>query len=194
VPEPFRPNQAKVLALPKTRRLSWSAMVLESGHTIVLALWIGSLVGVASLAVPSLLDAVPDPEDAARACLVLLGRISVLGVGAGSFLLLSTMLMYLLSLRRTRTLAIQGAMILCMTLLAVGLQVWLAPKMFTVLRNAPDLLSEATNQALLRNFRAQFGVYLGLLLFQALIGAALLLTGVRRWYRYVRLCPETGDS
>lgn len=187
MPEALRPTPGKVLSLPKTRRISWSAMVLESGHQIILALWIGSLVAIVSLGVPGLLDFVPDPNEAARASLILLGRLGVLGVGAGSYLLLTTLLMYLLSLRRTRTLIFQAGLILVMTAIAVALQVWLAPRLFGMIRLNPTLLSGGGEEALLRSFRTLFGVYLGALLVQAVIGTALLLTGVRRWYRYVRL-------
>ena len=81
--ERTHPVVGKVLAFPRTRRLSWTALALEFGHQLVLALWIGTLVAVASLAVPALLEASQDTQLGARVILDLLTRVSFLGCGAG---------------------------------------------------------------------------------------------------------------
>jgi hypothetical protein len=162
-------------------------MLLESSHQIVLAIWIGSLVGIASLAVPTLLDAVGDSTLAVRVALDLLGRLSFLGCGAGGFLLLTTMLMYLLNLRGARAAVGQAALILAMALLATGLQIWFAPRLSALLRQNPSLFAPNAAAPELARFRALFALYLGLILTQALCGAALLLMGVRRWYRYITI-------
>jgi hypothetical protein len=180
-----RPFLGKVLALPRTRRLSLTAMTLEASHQIVLALWIGSLVAVSSLAVPSLLDAVSDPALAARASLDLLAKLSFLGCGAGSFLLLTTLLMHLLSLRGRAGAMLQAGLIVAMSAVAVGLQLGLTPEMDRLLRTAPALFQDPAAAGSLARFRLLFGVHLGLLLVQAGIGMGLLIMGVRRWYAYV---------
>jgi hypothetical protein len=187
-----QPTAGKVLALPPVRRLSLTAMTVEFSHQLVLALWIGSLVAIASLAIPSLLDAEAGSQPV-RTALDLLGRLSLVGCGAGSFLLLTTMLMHLLSLRGPRTVLLQIGLLLVMTLAAVALQVWLAPTLATILRTTPDLLEGEVVTPQLVRFRGLFGLYLGCLLGQAALGSVLLLTGVRRWYRYIRissLAPE----
>jgi hypothetical protein len=183
-----RPSPGKILPLPRTRRLSLTAMALEAGHQIVLALWIGALVAISSLAVPCLLDAVSDPVLASRAALDLLSKISFLGCGAGSFLLLTTLLMHLLNLRSTRCALAQAGLILAMALVATAVQVYLAPEMSRCLRTHPDLFQQAGQDA--EHFRFLFGVHLALLLLQALFGITLLLMGVRRWYAYVTERPE----
>jgi hypothetical protein len=192
VPEPFHPIPGKILTLPRTRRISLTAMALEFSHQLVLALWIGSLVATTSLAVPALLDTVPDPGPAARACLDLMGRLGLIGLGAGSYLLLTTSLMYFLSLRQIRTLALQAAFLLSMSMVTVATQVWLAPHLFGLLRANPDLLTGGSAGADLSHFRTLFGSYLGCLLLQATLGAVLMLAGVRRWYHYGQVSSSTG--
>jgi len=167
-------------------------MALEASQQIALALWIGTLVASASLAVPSILDAVSDPVEASRSALDLLARVSFLGCGAGSFLLLTTFLMHLLGLRSLRAALVQAALILIMAIAATALQVWLAPEMGKLLRATPELFQGEAGAALQR-FRRLFGVYLGVLLLQALLGVVLLLSGVRRWYTYTFERPEQPD-
>jgi hypothetical protein len=190
LPQAQHPAPAKVVPLPRTRHLSWTAMLLESSHQIVLAIWIGSLVGIASLAIPTLIDGLGDHTQAVRVALELLSRLSFLGCGAGGFLLLTSMLMYLLSLRSARAATGQAAVILVMTVVAIGLEVWLAPAVSGLLRRNPDLLGGGPE---LSRFRSLLGLHLGLLIVQALLGSALLLMGVRRWYRYVTVHSRRRD-
>ncbi len=190
MPQPQKPSPGKVIPLPRTRVLSWSAMLVESSQQLVLAVWIGSLTAVAALAVPTLLTNPRDPAEAVRIALDLLGKIGFLGCGAGSFLILITLLMYQLAMRSVRGTLAQLAMLLVMTGIAVGLQVWLAPAISTLVRSLPDLFSAEHPPAEAARFRTLFGAYLALLVGQALVGSGLLLTGVRRWYRYL----ATGTS
>jgi hypothetical protein len=158
-------------------------MVLEFSHQCVLSIWIGTLVAIASLAVPSLIDSMADPLHGARIILDLLARVSFLGCGAGSFLLLTTLLMHLLSIRGARGALVQAALILGMTLIATALQVWLAPAVSGLLRSHTDLFTAGPSAELTR-FRSLLTLYLVLQLLQALLGIAQLLLGIRRWYRY----------
>lgn len=182
--EVSRPDPCKVIPLPRTRRLSLTAMVLEAAHQVLLSLWTGALVFAASLAVPAILAGVPDAGQAVRLSLEMLGRLGLLGCGAGSLLLLTTLLMHLLTLRDPRTILGQVVLILAMTAVATGQQVFLAPRAWELLRAAPDL-AMASAPAELRQLRSLLGTYLALLLGQAMLGLALMLAGLRRWYRYV---------
>jgi hypothetical protein len=182
--EAIRPEPQKVIPLPRTRRLSWSAMLLEAAHQVVLSLWTGSLVFTASLAVPMVLAGIGDANQAVHLSLEILGRLGLIGCGAGSLLLLTTLLMHLLALRDPRTILGQAIVLLVMTGVATGQQVFLAPRAWELLRAAPDLSPEAAGVELAQ-IRSLLAVYLELLLAQAFLGLALMLGGLRRWYRYI---------
>lgn len=182
-----------MVSFPRARRLSWAALALEFSHQLVLALWIGALVAIASLAVPSLLDATDDPRAGAHAVLDLLARTSFLGCGAGCFLLLTTFLMHLLSIRSLRATVVQASLILGMTGLATVAQLWLAPSLSTLLRNQPDLFQGASPTPGLIRFRSLLTLHVEIFLGQALLGASQILLGVRRWYRYIGVRPARED-
>jgi hypothetical protein len=184
--EASRPDPQKVISLPRTRRISWSAMVLEATHQIILSLWTGSVAFAASLAVPILFAGLADAGQAVRLSLEMLGRLGLLGCGAGSLLLLTTLLMHLLTLRDPRTILGSVVFILAMTAISTGQQVLLAPRAWELLRAAPELTSSAAPSELAQ-LRSLFGTYLALLLAQSLLGLALMLAGLRRWYRYVKV-------
>jgi len=173
----------KIIPLPRTRRLSWTSVALEYCHQLVLALWCGALVAASSLAIPALLEGIPDPVEASRASLRLLARLDVLGCGAGSFLLLTTFLMYFLAMRGARASLLQAGLILGMTLLSVASQLAIAPALTGILRDQPEIFTDplALKAA---GFRRLFQVNLAIVLTQGLLGATLILLGVRRWYRY----------
>jgi hypothetical protein len=192
VAESTQPDPRKVIPLPRTRHLAWSAMVLEAAHQVLLSLWVGSLVFTASLVVPTLLGALPDAALAVNLSLEILGRLGLLGCGVGSMLLLTTLLMHLLTLREPRVIIGQVVLILSMTALAVGQQIILAPRAWELLRAAPELAAEST-PAELAGLRTLLGIYLALMLGQALLGLALMLAGLRRWYRYTRVASSRDD-
>jgi hypothetical protein len=183
-----------VLSLPRTRRLSWAAMAIETTHQIVLALWTGGVILIATLVVPSLLSGLEEPEAAARLSLGLLDRIGLLGCGAGSFLLLTTLLMHLLTLRNRAIIVSQLVLVLALTAIPTILQAVAAPRMFDLLRTSPGLFTSPESEAALREFRRLLGLYLAMLLAQGGIGIALMIGGIRRWYRYVppRDDPDAG--
>jgi hypothetical protein len=168
-------------------------MVTETGHQLVLALWTGGLLFTASIVVPTLLSGLEDAEAAARLSLGLLDRIGLLGCGAGSFLLLTTFLMHLLALRTRAFLISQFALVLLLTGIATALQAGVAPRLFDLLRTEPGLFLPGAEPAALSRFRDLFALYLALVLAQAAVGAALMLGGIRRWYRYVPVRPRPED-
>jgi hypothetical protein len=190
--EAMRPDPQKVIPLPRTRRISWSAMVLEATHQVVLALWTGALAFAASLAVPMLIAGLADAREAVRLSLEMLGRLGLLGCGAGSLLLLTTLLMHLLTLRDPRTILGSVVLILIMTAISTGQQVLLAPRAWELLRAAPELTATAAPSELAR-LRSLFGTYLALVLAQVLLGLMLMLAGLRRWYRYIKVPTNQPD-
>ncbi|MCA9727063.1 MAG: DUF4149 domain-containing protein [Candidatus Eisenbacteria bacterium] len=177
-------HPAKVVPLPETRRVSWVPVALEFTHQLVVACWTGSLVGLSFVVVPGLYGTLRDPNEAAWSCLDLIMRLDFIAGGAGAFLLLTTLLMYLLALRTSRATLTQTGVLMAMTAAAVANHVLVAPKMAALLRTAPDLLT-GTDLVTRGRFDDLSRMGMGLLAFQIVLGASLLFLGVRRWYRYV---------
>jgi putative copper export protein len=182
-------HAAKVVSLPQTRRLSWASVSLEYSHQLVLALWVGALATVGFLATPSLYGSLRDPTEAAWASLDLSMRLNFLAGGAGAFLLLTTLLMYLLALRTSAATFLQMGLLLGMTLAAVVNHVAVAPKMAELLRANPDLMTQVPRSAEVGRYGGLSQISAALLGVQMLLGASLLFLGVRRWYRYVQPQP-----
>ncbi len=185
----------KVVAMPRVRKTSLSLTLLEFTHTLILMLWVGSLAGFALVVIPVLFTSLPTQELAARATLAILERTAFLGCGAGAFLLLTTLLMHLLSLRATRATLTQMLLLLAMTGAAVGSQITLTPKLSALMAGLPaplDALAPADPS------RVAFGrlqmTALSLLLFQILAGIGVLVFAVRRWYRYLPVRRDPGAA
>ena len=176
---------AKVVRLPRTRRLSWAWVLLEYAHQLVLALWIGGLGAAGLLAGPTIFAAVVEPLEAANASLDLTLKVSFIGAGAGGFLLLTTLLMHLMELRGLRATLLQTAFLLGMTLAAVVVYVGVAPPLRDLLQQNPELLLSQRPADLFARYVALHHAMDLLVLAQIAAGALLLLLGVRRWYRYV---------
>jgi len=186
VSEPIRKvSTIKVLSLPRTRRLAVASVLVECSSQLFLALWVGALAATSLLAWPSLFHALDDPFQAARAALELEGRIAFLGAGAGAFLLLSTLLMHLLALRGTRATLLQTGFLLAMTFASIGVYLGLVPPMQDLLQETPGLFSDPAAGAELARFERLRQITTGIVASQLALGATLLMTGVRRWYRYV---------
>jgi hypothetical protein len=100
--------------------------------------------------------------------------------------------MHLLTLRDTRTILGSVVLILVMTAISTGQQVFLAPRAWELLRAAPELTATAAPLELAR-LRSLLGTYLALLLVQALFGLTLMLAGLRRWYRYIKVPTNQPD-
>lgn len=183
-----QPSPSKVVSLPQTRKISWISVGLEYTHVLVLALWLGGQAFSAFFVGPSLYRSLQDPNAAAWSNLDLQMNLHFLAGGAGAFLLLTTLLMYLLALRSPRSTMIQTALLLGMTVSAVANHVVVAPQMAELLRSAPDLLSQTANPEFAR-YEGLGRISAGLLGVQLILGSLLLFFGVRRWYRYVD--PET---
>lgn len=179
-----RRAQARFIMLPETRRVSWVPVVLEFTHQFTVACWIGGLVTIAGLVVPGLAGTLRDRNEVAWASLDLVMRMDFVAGGAGAFLLLTTLLMYLLALRTSRATLTQTGLLLGMTLAAVSNHVWVAPGMARLLKTVPDLLTGIDVVARDEFYRLT-RVAVFLFSFQIALGASLLFLGVRRWYRYV---------
>jgi len=175
-----------ILTLPKMRKTSLSLTLVEVAHSIVLMLWVGSLAGFALVVIPSLPSSLPTQELAVQATLAILERTAFLGCGAGAFLLLTTLLMHLLSLRRTRAVLTQMSLILLMAISSVLSQVLLAPRVNGLLKQLRVPLAGlgSSDPTHLELARLQ-GIEMTILLFQIVAGVVVVLFAVRRWYRYV---------
>lgn len=181
----------KVIPFPQVRKASLSLTLLEFAHTLVLMLWVGSLAGFALVVVPVLLTSLPTRELASQTILAILERSAFLGCGAGAFLLLTTLLMHLTSLRHTRATLVQMVLILVMTGSAVISQLTLTPRihlLFGGLGSPFDALPPGDPA------RGEFGrlhtIAIAILLVQVAAGVGVLLFAVRRWYRYLPLRRE----
>lgn len=190
--------ESKVIALPRVRKTSLSLTFLEFSHALVLMLWVGSLAGFALVVIPTLMTALPTRELAITTMLEIIGRSAILGCGAGAFLLLTTLLMHIFSLRATQSTLTQMMLLLVMTASAIASQILVAPKLQRLVAQLPGPLDSLApdDPARLLLGRAQTTEML-LLLVQIVAGTVVMLFAVRRWYRYlperrVRL-PEPGS-
>ncbi|MBD3163466.1 MAG: DUF4149 domain-containing protein [Candidatus Eisenbacteria bacterium] len=179
-------RRGRVLAFPQVRKSSPGLTFLEFSHALVLMIWVGSLAGFALVVIPSLFTTLPSRELAARATLEILERGAFLGCGAGAFLLLTTLLMHLLSMRATRAVLAQVGLILLMTGASLSSQILLSPKLRGLLRDLPGPMETlpADHPSLAAIGRLQ-QVELALLLLQIVAGVAILAFVVRRWYRFL---------
>lgn len=180
----------KVVVLPQVRRTSLALTLLEFAHSLVLMLWVGSLAGFCLIAVPVLSSSLPSKDLAARAILAILERTAFLGCGAGAFLLLTTLLMHVASLRRMRATIVQMLLLLGMTAAAVVSQIALTPRIQSLLADLRRGDLAIGSAALDGAFRTLLATTLWLLSLQIAAGIGVLLFAVRRWYRYL---PSRGD-
>jgi hypothetical protein len=179
-------SAAKVLALPRLRKTHLSLTLIEFAHALILMFWVGSLVGFAAVVIPALMSSLPSRELAAHAILAIFEQTAFLGCGAGAFLLLTTLLMHLFSLRAVRTTLLQVMLLLVMTSAAVASQLLLAPKLNGLIRTlqAPlDTLpvTDPTRITFARLITASTAA----LAVQITAGTGVLFFVVRRWYRYL---------
>jgi hypothetical protein len=143
----------------------------------------GGILVMAMLVTPQLRTVIDDPRDAAWAGLDLSMQANFISAGAGSFLLLVALVMYLLALRTQKATLVQISLLLVMTSAAVVSHVLVGPRIAEILRSHPDLgLIEAATRSRL-DLLGSWNVALAGLQFT--FGAAALAPGVRRWYRYV---------
>jgi hypothetical protein len=182
----------KVIPMPQVRKASLSLTLLEFAHTLVLMLWVGSLAGFALVVVPVLFSSLPSRELASKTVLAILERSAFLGCGAGAFLLLTTLLMHVTSLRQTRATLVQMVLLLVMTGTAVVSQLTLTPRINTLLGGlAAPLESLSQGDPARGEFARLHSIAIAVLLVQVAAGVGVLLFAVRRWYRYLPLRRET---
>jgi hypothetical protein len=188
----------KVIALPRVRKTSLSLTLLEFSHALVLMLWVGSLAGFALVVIPTLMTALPTRELALTTMLEIIGRSAILGCGAGAFLLLTTLLMHIFSLRATQSTLTQMMLLLVMTASAIASQILVAPKLQRLVAALPAPLSALApdDPTLVLLAKAQT-TEMVLLLVQIVAGTVVMLFAVRRWYRYLperrATLPEPGS-
>lgn len=182
----------KVIPMPQVRKASLSLTLLEFAHTLVLMLWVGSLAGFALVVVPVLFSSLPSRELASRAVLAILERSAFLGCGAGAFLLLTTLLMHLTSLRQTRATVVQMVLLLAMTGTAVISQLTLTPRIHALLGGLPGTLDSLPAEDPARaEFARLHATAMLILLLQVGAGVGVLFFAIRRWYRYLPMRRES---
>lgn len=188
-------RSGRIIPFPAVRRPSLGLTLLEFAHILVLMLWVGTLAGLSLVVTPVLFAQIPDREAAVRAILAILEQTAFLGCGAGAFLLLTTLLMHLLSLRRAPASLAQMILILVMTTLAVGSQLLLHPKLNGILRGLEfPLASLPPDDPIRKEFGRFFDAAIGTVLLQIAAGVGVLFFAVRRWYRYLPVRRETASS
>jgi len=179
------PTAKKLISLPETRKPSWVPIALEYAHQLVVACWVGGIFVLGFLVTPNVYRFLQNKNEAAWVSLDLTMQFNFISAGAGSFLLLITLVMYLLALRGHNTTLLQMGLLLGMTAAAVANHVWIAPQLSDILRQTPNILTDATLLAELERFDHLTRISLLLQGIQAALGAGLLFLGVRKWYRYV---------
>lgn len=175
----------RLFSLPETRKLSWIPIALECAHQLVLACWVGGITVLGFMVTPNLYRLLEDAGEAAWVSLDLTMQLNFISAGAGSFLLLITLVMYLLTLRGHRTILVQMVLLLGMTSAAVANHVWIAPQLSEILRQTPNIFTDATLLFELEQFDRFTQISLVLQGVQVALGSGLLFLGVRKWYRYI---------
>lgn len=177
---------AKVLALPRLRKTHLTLTLIEFSHALVLMLWVGSLAGFAAVVVPTLMSNLPSREMATNAILAIFEQNAFLGCGAGAFLLLTTLLMHMFSLRPVHATISQMILLLVMTTSAISSQLFLAPKLTELLKTLQAPLdSLAANDPTRLAFGRLLAISMGVLVVQIAAGMGVVFFVVRRWYRYL---------
>jgi hypothetical protein len=179
------PTGAVIYPLPRPVP-DWAAQILEFTYLLGATLWMGVHASAALLTAP-LAARSPEVSIAMGRLLVwLLESLGYVAAIASGILLLAVLGMHLFALRRPVTILLMLSLVLVMTALAVGPQLWLIPKVASQLRLAelePDAAAGTTiREALLLAIRG-----MGLMgLLHLFFGAILVTLGARRCYRYPR--------
>lgn len=162
----------------------WSAQILEYLYLVGVTLWIGVHGSTALLTAPLITKTAAPSVDVARLLIWLLESLGYAATIASAILLFTTLGMHLLRLRTPSMILLQLALILFMTVLAIAPQLWIVPKLSSLIRTA-SLLGEG--------LKAEPGDVLVLAtaglgtmgLFHLVFGAMLLALATRRCYRYM---------
>jgi len=163
----------------------WAAQILEFTYLLGATLWMGVHASAALLTAPLVARSPEVSIDMARLLVWLLESLGYVAAIAAGILLLAVLGMHLFALRRPATILVMLALVLIMTALAVGPQLWLIPKVSSQLRLAaldPDAAGGQTRAALVLAIRG-----MGLMgMLHLFFGAILVGLGARRCYRYPR--------
>ncbi len=178
------PSGAMIYPLPRPVP-DWAAQILEFTYLLGATLWMGVHASAALLTAPLVARSPEVSIDMARLLVWLLESLGYVAAIAAGVLLLTVLGMHLFALRRPATILVMLTLVLIMTALAVGPQLWLIPKVASQLRLAalaPDTFSGQTHGALVLAIRG-----MGLMgMLHLFFGAILVALGARRCYRYPR--------
>ncbi|MCK4305901.1 MAG: hypothetical protein KAY24_16810 [Candidatus Eisenbacteria sp.] len=179
---PLHPGGGIVLSMPRPVP-NWSGQILEYLFLLGATLWLGVHGSTALLTIPLLAKSAAPSFEVARLMIWLLEVTLYAATIASVLLLLSTLGMHALGLRPPRTILLQLVFILLMTLAAIGPQLWIVPKLSSLLRMAALSLEGPGLEA--RNVLAQATAGVGAMgLLHVFSGAVLLSLAVRRAYCY----------
>lgn len=178
------PVQAVVYSLPRPVP-DWAAQFLEFTYLLGATLWMGVHASAVLLTAPLIARAADVSADAPTLLVWLLESLGYVAAIAAGILLLTVLGMHLFRMRRPTTVLLMLALVLVMTFLAVGPELWLIPKVASRLRLAslePDAVGERTREALALAVKG-----MGLMgILHLFFGAILVALGARRCYRYPR--------
>ena len=161
----------------------WAAQILEFTYLLGATLWMGVHASAALLTAPLIGRAAGVSADAGSLLVWLFESLGYVAAIAAGILLLTVLGMHLFRMRRPTTILLMLALVLVMTILAIGPQLWLIPKVASRLRLAsldPSEAGAATRDALLMAVKSMGPMGLLHLFF----GAMLVALGARRCYRY----------
>lgn len=168
----------------------WAAQILEFTYLLGATLWMGVHASAALLTAPLIGRAAGVSADAGGLLVWLFESLGYVAAIAAGILLLAVLGMHLFRLRRPATILVMLALVLIMTFLAIGPQIWLIPKLASRLRLAslePGAAGAAMRDVLLPAIKGM-GM-MGLL--HLFFGAILVTLGARRCYHYPRSADRT---
>ncbi len=179
---PLRPDGGLLISLPRPIP-HLPGQFLEFTYLLGVTLWMGVHGATAMVTAPLLSQPGALSLELGAHLIHLLELLAYLASIASAVLLLTILGMHLLHLRPPRLILLQLGLVFFMTVTAIGPQIWLVPKLASLLRGAqlaPEGLSVQTQDAL---GLAVSG--LGLMgMLHLITGAVLVAFATRRWHTY----------
>jgi hypothetical protein len=163
----------------------WPGQVLEYVFLLGATLWLGIHASTALLTAPLIARSAEPTFEIIKLLIWLLEALGYTSTVVSGILLLTTLGMHLLKLRTQTAVLVQLGLVLFMTVAAIVPQLWIVPKLSSLLRLAslaPEATGGAGSDALVITTTG-LGT-MGLL--HLLFGSILVAMATRRCYRYPR--------
>ncbi len=176
------PQQAMLYSLPRPVP-DWAGQTVEFVYLLGSTLWMGVHASATLLTIPLISRSGSVSLETGRLMVWLLESLGFVAAIAAGLLLLTILGIHLLRLRRPVTVLVMLVLVLLMTVLAVGPQLWFIPKIASQLRMAgleADAAGRQIREAML--LATQGMGLMGML--HLFFGAILVGLGARRCYRY----------